>query len=52
VIYPTDSRGEICGRGELHDRPLLLFFDLTKCLNPAVLAIGCKTPQVTTVTFV
>ncbi len=46
VIYPTDSRGRICGNGDLVDRPYLLFFDLTKCLNPAVLALGCQTPQV------
>lgn len=46
VIYPTDSHGRICGRGDFADRPFLLFFDLTKCLNPAVLALGCRTPQV------
>ena len=46
VIYPTDSRGRICGNGDLKDRPHLLFFDLTRCLNPAVLALGCQTPQV------
>ena len=46
IIYPTDTRGNICGRGELKDRPYLLFFDLTRCLNPAVLVSGCPTEQV------
>jgi choline transporter-like protein 2/4/5 len=46
VIYPTDSKGRICGNGTLVDRPYLLFFDLTRCLNPAVLALGCQTRQV------
>jgi len=46
VIYPTDSQGRICGRGELEDRPNLLLFDLTKCLNFGVLAHGCVAPQV------
>jgi len=46
VIYPTDSQGNICGRGEMHDRKLLLLFDLTQCLNPGVLVEGCLTPQV------
>ena len=45
MLYPTDSRGDICGKGELQDRPFLLFFDLTRCLNPAVLSLGCPTPQ-------
>jgi choline transporter-like protein 2/4/5 len=46
VLYPTDSMGRICGQGELENRPFLLFFDLTRCLNPAVLSLGCPTPQV------
>ena len=46
MIYPTNSKGEICGRGRYTDRPHLLFFDLTKCLNPASLVLGCPTPQV------
>ena len=45
MLYPTDSRGDICGKGDLEDRPFLLFFDLTRCLNPAVLSLGCPTPQ-------
>lgn len=46
VLYPTNSKGEICGRGRYTSRPYLLFFDLTKCLNPAVLSLGCPTTQV------
>ena len=38
--------GRICGQGEFEKQPFLLFFDLTKCLNPAVLSLGCPTPQV------
>jgi len=47
LIHPTDSQGKICGSdGPLKDRKNLLFFDLTQCLNPAVLTLGCPTPQV------
>jgi len=46
VIYPTDSQGNICGLGDLSDRRVLLMFDMTQCLNPAVLVEGCLTPQV------
>ena len=46
VIHPTDSKGRLCGTGNLEHRTYLLFFDLTRCLNPAALAHGCLTPQV------
>ena len=46
MLYPTDSLGRVCGRRDFSTRPYLLFFDLTRCLNPAVLALGCPTPQV------
>ena len=46
VIYPTNSEGEVCGRGTQKDRPFLLIFDLTQCLNAAVLVIGCPTETV------
>ena len=36
----------MCGRGEQKDRPYLLIFDLTQCLNAAVLVIGCPTEQI------
>merc|ERR1712098_798265 len=46
VIYPTDTDGNVCGKGPLKDRKLLMMFDLTQCLNPAILVTGCPTPQV------
>ena len=61
VVYPTDtnvndpspyfpnnflSQGNICGRGALEDRKNLLMFDLTQCLNPAILVTGCQTTSV------
>ena len=48
LIYPSDSNGIICGRGDrVRDRPKLLFFDLSKCLKVSVnVALGCPTKQV------
>jgi len=46
VIYPTDSQGNICGRGVFSNHPMLLMFDMTQCLNPAVVVEGCLTPKV------
>ncbi|XP_054160614.1 choline transporter-like protein 5 [Oppia nitens] len=48
LIYPTDSYGDICGRGQYHDRPYLFFFNLLKCaknLNHKIFD-RCDTPQV------
>ena len=33
VLYPTDSKGNVCGNDKLKEKPFLMFFDLTKCLN-------------------
>ena len=30
----------------MKDRPKLLFFDITECLNLAVITLGCPTPQI------
>jgi len=46
VLYPTDSQGNICGEGGMLNRPYLLLFDLTQCLNPAVLISGCVTKHI------
>jgi choline transporter-like protein 2/4/5 len=46
LIYPSNSEGEICGRGEHADRPFLLFFDLTRCAKISSALTGCPTPQV------
>ena len=45
LIYPSNSRGEICGRGELADKPSLFFHDLSQCLKLGAV-FGCATPQV------
>ncbi|GAB1597590.1 Hypothetical predicted protein [Argonauta hians] len=48
LLYPTDSRGNICGYGEFADRPKLVFFDLLTCskMGKDVESLGCPTPQV------
>ncbi|XP_055925450.1 choline transporter-like protein 2 isoform X1 [Argiope bruennichi] len=46
LVYPTDSAGNICGIGELENKPYLFFFDLLKCAKPSVVFTGCLTPQV------
>ena len=45
LMYPTDSYGNICGKGEFSEKPFLMFFDLTKCISLTAIA-GCPTPQV------
>ena len=45
LMYPTDSFGDVCGRGDFASKPYLLFFDLTKCISLSALT-GCPTPQV------
>ena len=44
LIYPSNSRGEICGRGDHAERPHLFFYDLSQCL--VGLGLTCSTPQV------
>ena len=46
IIYPSNSDGDICGSGDLSDKPYLLFFDLSRCAKPTVSFSGCPTPQV------
>ncbi|CAE1301196.1 SLC44A2_4_5 [Acanthosepion pharaonis] len=47
LVYPTDTRGNICGYGEYSDRPKLIFFDLLACskMGHDVAKFGCPTPQ-------
>lgn len=47
VVYPTNSKGQVCGR-DVPGRPFLYFFDLSLCLRMAPVAVftGCPTPQV------
>lgn len=47
LLYPTDSLGRVCGKDpEVINKTYLLFFDLTRCASPKVIATGCPTPQV------
>lgn len=47
LLVPTDSEGRKCGvDNEVIDKKYLLFFDLTKCLDPKVPLVGCQTPQI------
>ncbi|KAK7076338.1 hypothetical protein SK128_014359 [Halocaridina rubra] len=47
LLYPTDSHGRVCGKDPgLENKTFLLFFDLTRCATPKVIATGCPTPQV------
>uniref|UniRef100_A0AC34F327 Choline transporter-like protein n=1 Tax=Panagrolaimus sp. ES5 TaxID=591445 RepID=A0AC34F327_9BILA len=51
LIHPTDSYGRTCGGNriggyDLRDKPYLLFFDLTKCVNFATVLSGCPTRQI------
>jgi len=46
LIYPSNSEGEICGRGDHLGKPNLLFFDLTRCVKLSAAVAGCATPQV------
>ena len=46
LIHPSNSEGEICGRGVHAKRPYLLFFDLTRCARLSSALSGCATPQV------
>ncbi|XP_068238990.1 choline transporter-like protein 4 isoform X3 [Palaemon carinicauda] len=47
LLYPTDSLGRVCGKDpEVVNKTYLLFFDLTRCASPKVIATGCPTPQV------
>lgn len=46
LFYPSNSQGEICGNGDYVDKPNLLFFDLTRCIQLSAALSGCATPQV------
>nr|XP_057904688.1 choline transporter-like protein 2 isoform X2 [Doryrhamphus excisus] len=47
VIYPTDSKGQFCGQGELESKPLLFYFNIMKCASPMVLlTFQCPTTQI------
>ncbi|KAJ8921441.1 hypothetical protein NQ315_003059 [Exocentrus adspersus] len=47
LLVPKDSSGSRCGvDSHVQDKKYLFFFDLTKCLDPTVPFVGCKTTQV------
>ena len=45
LVYPSNSQGDICGRGSYDGKQNLFFHDLTKCLSIKA-TFGCPTPQV------
>ena len=46
ILYPTDSSGNICGRGEFAERPLMLMFDISRCAGITRALQGCPTPSI------
>ena len=30
VLYPTNSRGEVCGQGVFEDKPFMMMFDISR----------------------
>jgi len=46
VLYPTDSRGNICGRGENAEKPLMMMFDISRCAEIGKAIEGCPTPSI------
>uniref|UniRef100_A0A1W7RAS8 Choline transporter-like protein n=1 Tax=Hadrurus spadix TaxID=141984 RepID=A0A1W7RAS8_9SCOR len=46
LIDPTDSHGDVCGRGKHKDRKFLYFFNLLECIKFTSVLSGCPTPQV------
>ncbi|KAJ8734636.1 hypothetical protein PYW08_013886 [Mythimna loreyi] len=47
LLAPIDSRGARCGMDSgVKDKPYLVFFDISKCLQPGSPIVGCPTPQV------
>lgn len=46
LLYPMDTQKQLCGYGDLKDKPNLLFFDITRCATPAIFLMGCPTTQV------
>ncbi|XP_068728860.1 choline transporter-like protein 4 [Montipora capricornis] len=52
LLSPTDSNGNICGKGDKADKKFLLFFDISTCVTKGgdlaqyVSTPSCPTPQV------
>ncbi|XP_072245765.1 choline transporter-like protein 5-B isoform X2 [Leuresthes tenuis] len=48
IVYPTDSQGQFCGQQNTSNanKAILLYFNMLKCANPAVLInLQCPTTQ-------
>ena len=46
ILYPTDSAGNICGKGEQADLPMMFMFDITRCAGIGKALHGCPTPSI------
>ncbi|XP_071948307.1 choline transporter-like protein 2 [Antedon mediterranea] len=48
LVYPTDSKGQICGyTGDVSDKPYLFFFDMLQCASgSATFQFQCPTTQI------
>eukprot|EP00092_Neocalanus_flemingeri_P054119 GFUD01063736.1.p1 GENE.GFUD01063736.1~~GFUD01063736.1.p1 ORF type:complete len:668 (+),score=70.01 GFUD01063736.1:50-2053(+) len=46
LIHPSNSEGEICGKGNQTGKPNLLYFDLTWCAGLPAVVGGCPTTQI------
>uniref|UniRef100_A0A665UEB6 Choline transporter-like protein n=1 Tax=Echeneis naucrates TaxID=173247 RepID=A0A665UEB6_ECHNA len=47
VLHPTDSNGQFCGQTGTSNKPILFYFNILKCANPAILInLQCPTTQV------
>ncbi|EDV27594.1 uncharacterized protein TRIADDRAFT_53446 [Trichoplax adhaerens] len=47
LIYPTDSYGNLCGSGNMADKPYLLFFNIMECTKASgVFQFQCPTQQI------
>ena len=46
ILYPTDSSGAVCGRGENKERPVMFMFDITRCSGLSSALEGCPTPSI------
>ncbi|XP_029636675.1 choline transporter-like protein 2 isoform X3 [Octopus sinensis] len=45
ILYPLDTKNNLCGFGTMKQKPYLLFSDITRCMSPVVFLMGCDTPQ-------
>ena len=46
ILFPTDSAGNICGRGDNEGKPMMFMFDITRCAGIGKALDGCPTPSI------